>query len=382
MNHQGGHTGPPLRKAMQPSAALSCSWPHCLAVAGARRAGGGLKIRHSGPRSGIHAFHSGFHDASARADTQVRPYNDNAVEIARSSVGAHLRVRPLSIHGHEPSGRTHRSAPTKGNAAFCLILFLAPLSRRGGSKAGRRGAKNPSFRTPIRNPCLHSGFHDASARADTQVRPYNDNAVEIARSSVGAHLRVRPLSIHGHEPSGRTHRSAPTKGNAAFCLILFLAPLSRRGGSKAGRRGAKNPSFRTPIRNPCLHSGFHDASARADTQVRPYNDNAVEIARSSVGAHLRVRPLSIHGHEPSGRTHRSAPTKGNAAFSSFILFLAPLSRRGGSKAGRRVAFVGSPVAPRSSTRAGRCRGPRTEGRDRPRAHCEALPRRFSPCPGS
>jgi hypothetical protein len=92
--------------------------------------------------------------------------------------------------------------------------------------------------------------HPFSARADTQVRPYNDNAVEIvrhngiiARSSVGAHLRVRPLSIHGHGPSRRTHRSAPTKCNAVF----FLAPCRRQGRPEGGFRG---PALNSNVSEP------------------------------------------------------------------------------------------------------------------------------------
>jgi hypothetical protein len=107
-----------------------------------------------------------------------------------------------------------------------------------GHRAPARGAPPMTEAGPAPIGALHHFFEElqiagairVSARADTQVRPYE--------------MYLLP------------------------CLIL--CPLSRRGGSKAGRRGARNPSFRTPIRNPCLHSGFHGASARADTQVRPY----------------------------------------------------------------------------------------------------------------
>jgi hypothetical protein len=71
-------------------------------MAGARRTGGGLEIRHSGPRSGIHAF------------------------------------IPDSMTPQQ--GRTHRSAPTKCNAVFSsFVLFLAPCRRQGGPEGGFRG---------------------------------------------------------------------------------------------------------------------------------------------------------------------------------------------------------------------------------------------------
>jgi hypothetical protein len=199
---------------------MQCSLLPCLVLSPlsqARRAGGGVEIRHSGPRSGIHAFIPDSMTPQQGRTQRSAPTKCNAAfclvlflapsSQARRAGGGPLEIRhsgPRSgIHAFIPDsmtpqqGRTQRSAPTKCNAAFCLVLFLAPCCRQGGPEGGR----NPSFRTPIRNPCLHSGFN-----------------------------------------RGRTHRSAPTKCNAVFCLVFFLAPCRRqRAGIGAGCQDRGRP---------------------------------------------------------------------------------------------------------------------------------------------
>jgi hypothetical protein len=131
----------------------------------------------------------------------------------------------------------HR-APARGpplrNAASCLVLSpLSPARRAGG---GFTIFHSEELRS--RNPCLHSGFHDASTRADTQVLPYEMYlqslvlflapcpAVAGARRAGGG-LEIRhsgPRSgIHAFIPDsmapqrGRTRRSAPTKCSVLSC---------------------------------------------------------------------------------------------------------------------------------------------------------------------